>query len=63
MLGNLQKEKNVVRCRGESTIMKATAREVITLPVRIMKRLGVRRYMVLTNAAGGVNRAFTIRVH
>ena len=51
------KGKNVIAMQGRVHYYEGYSQRMITLPVRIMKRLGVQ-YMVLTNAAGGVNRNF-----
>ena len=51
------KGKNVIAMQGRVHYYEGYSQRMITLPVRIMKRLGVQ-YMVLTNAAGGVNQNF-----
>lgn len=49
--------KNVIAMQGRVHYYEGYTQREITLPVRIMKRLGVRT-MLLTNACGGVNRSF-----
>lgn len=49
--------KKVIAMQGRVHYYEGYSQRMITLPVRIMKSLGVKK-MVLTNAAGGVNRDF-----
>lgn len=49
--------KRVIAMQGRVHYYEGYTQKQITLPVRIMKRLGVRK-MLLTNAAGGVNKEF-----
>lgn len=49
--------KNVIVMQGRVHYYEGYSQQQITLPVRIMKRLGVEK-LVVTNAAGGVNLAF-----
>lgn len=49
--------KKVIAMQGRVHYYEGYTQKQITLPVRIMKRLGVEK-MLLTNAAGGVNKAF-----
>lgn len=49
--------KTVIAMQGRVHYYEGYTQRQITLPVRIMKRLGVQK-MLLTNACGGVNRAF-----
>ena len=49
--------KKVMAMQGRVHYYEGYAQKDIVLPVRIMKKLGVNR-LILTNAAGGVNRSF-----
>lgn len=49
--------KCVIAMQGRVHYYEGYTQKQITLPVRIMKRLGVEK-MLLTNAAGGVNKSF-----
>lgn len=49
--------KRVIAMQGRVHYYEGYSQKQITLPVRIMKRLGVEK-ILLTNAAGGVNRSF-----
>lgn len=51
--------KQVIAMQGRVHFYEGYSQAEITLPVRIMKRLGVEN-LVLTNAAGGVNTAFPV---
>ena len=51
------KGKKVIAMQGRVHYYEGYSQKTITLPVRIMKRLGIKK-MVLTNAAGGVNKNF-----
>lgn len=56
VLGN-RNGKTVIAMQGRIHYYEGYTQRQITLPVRIMKRLGVQN-MLLTNACGGVNRSF-----
>lgn len=56
VLGN-RNGKTVIAMQGRIHYYEGYTQRQITLPVRIMKRLGVRN-MLLTNASGGVNLSF-----
>lgn len=49
--------KKVIAMQGRVHYYEGYSQAEVTLPVRIMKRLGVKN-MILTNAAGGVNRKY-----
>lgn len=49
--------KNVIAMQGRVHYYEGYSQREITLPIRIMKRLGVKS-ILLTNACGGVNKAF-----
>ncbi len=49
--------RHVIAMQGRVHYYEGYSQKMITLPVRIMKRLGVQK-MVLTNACGGVNQEF-----
>lgn len=49
--------KKVIAMQGRVHYYEGYSQRMITLPVRLMKRLGVQK-MVITNAAGGVNKSF-----
>ncbi|MGF0033559.1 purine-nucleoside phosphorylase [Bariatricus sp. SGI.154] len=49
--------RNVIAMQGRVHYYEGYSQRKITMPVRIMKGLGVGK-MILTNAAGGVNRSF-----
>lgn len=49
--------RRVIAMQGRIHYYEGCSQKTITLPVRIMKRLGVKK-MVLTNACGGVNQNF-----
>lgn len=49
--------KKVIAMQGRVHYYEGYSQRLITLPIRIMKRLGVKK-ILLTNAAGGVNRAY-----
>lgn len=51
------KGKKVIAMQGRVHYYEGYTQKEITLPIRIMKRIGVRKAL-LTNAAGGVNRSF-----
>lgn len=51
------KGKKVIAMQGRVHYYEGYTQKEITLPIRIMKRIGVRK-VLLTNAAGGVNRSF-----
>lgn len=56
VLGN-RNGKTVIAMQGRIHYYEGYTQRQITLPVRIMKRLGIRN-MLLTNASGGVNLSF-----
>ena len=49
--------KKVIAMQGRVHYYEGYSQRLITLPIRIMKRLGVKK-VLLTNAAGGVNRSY-----
>lgn len=51
------KGRRVIAMQGRIHYYEGYSQKTITLPVRIMKRLGVKK-MILTNACGGVNQDF-----
>lgn len=51
--------KTVIAMQGRVHFYEGYSQAEITLPVRVMQRLGVRD-LVLTNAAGGVNKTFAV---
>ena len=51
------KGKKVIAMQGRVHYYEGYTQKEITLPIRIMKRIGVGK-VLLTNAAGGVNRSF-----
>lgn len=55
--GALRTSGGVIYLRGRAHLYEGRPVEEVVRPVRILARLGVRT-LVLTNAAGGVNRAF-----
>lgn len=52
------KGKKVIAMQGRVHFYEGYSQEEVTLPVRILKCLGVKN-MVLTNAAGGINRTYS----
>lgn len=56
ILGNINGRK-VIAMQGRVHYYEGYTQRKITLPVRIMKALGVEK-MIITNAAGGVNKEF-----
>ena len=50
--------KKVIALQGRFHYYEGYTMEVVTFPIRVMSELGVES-MIVTNAAGGVNRAFT----
>lgn len=50
--------KNVIALQGRFHYYEGYAMDVVTFPVRVMSELGVES-LIVTNAAGGVNRDFT----
>ena len=57
VLGKCQ-GKNVIAMQGRFHYYEGYTQNKIALPIRIMKELGVKT-LILTNAAGGVNEAFS----
>ncbi len=49
--------KNVVMMQGRNHFYEGHSMQEITYPVKVMKKLGVKT-LILTNAAGGVNKNF-----
>lgn len=49
--------KKVIAMQGRVHFYEGYSMKMITLPIRIMKRIGVKK-VLLTNAAGGVNKSF-----
>lgn len=49
--------KKVIAMQGRVHYYEGYSQKMITLPIRIMKHIGVK-HILLTNAAGGVNRSF-----
>ncbi len=49
--------KNIIAMQGRVHFYEGYTQRQITMPIRIMKLLGVKN-MIITNAAGGVNRTF-----
>lgn len=49
--------KNIVMMQGRNHFYEGHSMQEITYPVKVMKKLGVE-YLILTNAAGGVNESF-----
>ncbi|MBU9714761.1 purine-nucleoside phosphorylase [Evansella tamaricis] len=56
VIGELQ-GKQVIAMQGRFHYYEGYSMEQVTLPVRVMKALGVRQ-LIVTNAAGGVNKSF-----
>lgn len=56
VLGNIN-GRNVIAMQGRVHYYEGYTQRKITMPVRVMKNLGVNK-MIITNAAGGVNREF-----
>jgi len=57
VIGNLEGKK-VIAMQGRFHYYEGYSMEEITLPVRVMKELGIEK-LIVTNAAGGVNRNFS----
>jgi len=57
VIGQLE-QQNVVAMQGRTHYYEGYAMEEITFPVRIMQLLGIET-LIVTNAAGGLNPAFT----
>jgi purine-nucleoside phosphorylase len=56
VIGKLQ-GKNVIAMQGRFHYYEGYSMQEVTFPVRVMKALGVEK-IIITNAAGGVNREF-----
>lgn len=56
VIGKLE-NKNVIAMQGRFHFYEGYSLEEVTFPVRVMKALGVK-ILVVTNAAGGVNKSF-----
>ena len=54
----LLKGKKVIAMQGRLHYYEGYSLEEVTFPIRVMKKLGVEK-LIVTNAAGGVNRKFT----
>jgi len=57
VIGQLE-GKNVMAMQGRFHFYEGYSLDLVTLPVRMMKHLGVET-MIVTNAAGGVNESFS----
>lgn len=57
VIGSLQ-GKNVVAMQGRFHYYEGYSLDQVTLPVRVMKEIGVKA-LIVTNAAGGVNESFS----
>ena len=57
-LGKLE-GKQVVAMQGRFHYYEGYSMQEVTLPIRIMKQLGVE-VLIVTNAAGGVNESFSV---
>ena len=51
--------KNVIAMQGRFHYYEGYGMDVVTMPVRVMQRLGIS-YLFVSNAAGGVNPAFRV---
>ncbi|MFW5988508.1 MAG: purine-nucleoside phosphorylase [bacterium] len=58
VIGKLE-GKNVVALQGRFHYYEGYTMQEITIPVRVMKLLGIEK-MIVTNAAGGINRNFNL---
>lgn len=56
VIGTLQGKK-VIAMQGRFHFYEGYSLEKVTLPVRVMKQLGVK-ILIVTNAAGGINKSF-----
>lgn len=52
------KGKSVIAMQGRFHYYEGYSLETVTFPIRVMKGLGINR-LIVTNAAGGINRSFT----
>ncbi|WNF37924.1 purine-nucleoside phosphorylase [Bacillaceae bacterium IKA-2] len=57
VIGNLHGKK-VIAMQGRFHFYEGYSLDKVTLPVRVMKQLGVKS-LIVTNAAGGINESFT----
>lgn len=55
MLGN----KKVVAMQGRFHFYEGYGMQDVTFPVRVMKEIGIK-FLIVSNAAGGMNRGFTV---
>jgi purine-nucleoside phosphorylase len=57
LIGNLEKH-NIMAMQGRFHLYEGYSPAEVTFPIRVMQRLGVKM-LILTNAAGGLNPAFS----
>jgi len=57
MVGTLE-EKDILVMNGRLHYYEGYTMEQVTLPIRVLQRLGIEN-LIVTNAAGGVNQSFT----
>jgi purine-nucleoside phosphorylase len=57
MIGTLE-EKDILVMNGRLHYYEGYTMEQVTLPIRVLQRLGIEN-LIVTNAAGGVNQTFT----
>lgn len=56
VIGQLE-NKNVLVMQGRIHFYEGYSMQVVTMPIRVMQRLGIKN-LIITNAAGGVNPSF-----
>ena len=56
VIGKLE-DKNVLVMQGRIHFYEGYSMQVVTMPIRVMQRLGIKS-LIITNAAGGVNPTF-----